>query len=86
MVDVRVENESFYFLELAATCLGFASKVGSRVTDFGSSWLKIQFVPVLRIWIRIPGFLGLPDPDPLVRGMDPDPVPDPDSSIIKQKW
>jgi hypothetical protein len=27
-------------------------------------------------------FLGLPDPDPLVRGMDPDPNPDP--SIIKQ--
>ena len=27
-----------------------------------------------------PRFLGLPDPDPLVRGMDPDPVPalDPD--------
>jgi hypothetical protein len=25
--------------------------------------------------------LGLPDPDPLVRGMDPDPYPD----IIKQK-
>jgi hypothetical protein len=31
-------------------------------------------------------FLGLPDPDPLVRGMDPDPDPalDPDPSIIKQ--
>jgi hypothetical protein len=28
---------------------------------------------------RIRMFLGLPDPDPLVRGMDPDP------SIIKQK-
>jgi hypothetical protein len=27
--------------------------------------------------------LGLPDPDPLVRGMDPDPTPD--SSIIMQK-
>jgi hypothetical protein len=27
-------------------------------------------------------FLGLPDPDPLVRGMDPDPAPDPDPSII----
>ncbi len=31
-------------------------------------------------------FLGLPDPDPLVRGMDPDPDPaldpDPDPSII----
>ena len=27
-------------------------------------------------------FLGLPDPDPLVR--DTDPAPDPDPSIIKQ--
>jgi len=29
-------------------------------------------------------FLGLPDPDPLVRGMDPDPdpAPDPDPSIV----
>ncbi len=42
--------------------------------------------PVLRIRIhRIHMFLGLLDldPDPLVRGMDPDPGPDP--SIIKQK-
>jgi hypothetical protein len=40
-------------------------------------------------------FLGLQDPDPLVRGMDPDPDPvldpdpdpalDPDPSIIMQK-
>jgi hypothetical protein len=32
-------------------------------------------------------FLGLPDPDQLVRGMDPDPDPDPalDPSIIVQK-
>ncbi len=34
-------------------------------------------------------FFGLPDPDPLVRGMDsdPDPALDPDAdpSIIKQK-
>jgi hypothetical protein len=38
--------------------------------------------PVLRIRIRIRRvrmFLGLLDPDPLVRGVDPDP------SIIKQK-
>jgi hypothetical protein len=27
-------------------------------------------------------FLGFPDPDPLVRGMDPNPAPDPDPSII----
>ncbi len=40
--------------------------------------------PVLRIRIRIYQihmFLGLLDPDPLVRGMDPDPDP----SITKQK-
>ncbi len=34
-------------------------------------------------------FLGLPDPDPLVRGIDPDPDPaldpNPDPSIIMQK-
>ncbi len=40
---------------------------------------------VLRI--RIHMFLGLPDPDPLIRGMDPDPAldPDPDPSLIMQK-
>jgi hypothetical protein len=39
---------------------------------------------VLRIRIhRIHMFLSLLDPDPLVRCMDPDPVPDP--SIIKHK-
>jgi hypothetical protein len=36
---------------------------------------------VLRIRIRM--FLGLLDPDPLVRGIDPDPYPD--YSVIKQK-
>jgi hypothetical protein len=35
--------------------------------------------PVFRIRIHV--FFGLPDPDPLVRGMDPDP----DTSIIMQK-
>jgi hypothetical protein len=36
---------------------------------------------------RIHMFLGLPDPDPLVRFMDPDsdPAPAPDPSIIMQK-
>ena len=29
-------------------------------------------------------FFGLPDPDLLVRGMDPDPAPDTDPSIIMQ--
>jgi hypothetical protein len=37
--------------------------------------------------IRIHMFLGFPDPYPLFRGMDPDPVPssDKEPSIIKQK-
>jgi hypothetical protein len=42
----------------------------------------------IRIRIRrICMFLGLlePNPDPLVRGMDQDLSPDPDSSITKQK-
>jgi hypothetical protein len=49
-------------------------------------WLACSTVlskPVLRIRIRIPMFLGLLDPDPPVRGMDPD--PDLDPSITKQK-
>jgi hypothetical protein len=48
-----------------------------RSTCFGASRIRIHM------------FLGLPDPDPLVGGMDPDPDhvldPDPDPSIIMQK-
>ncbi len=40
-------------------------------------WKNKMCAAVFRI--RIHMFLGLPDPDPLVRGMDPDP------SIIMQK-
>jgi hypothetical protein len=45
----------------------------------GAGPLHPPFQAVLRI--RIYMFLGLPNPDPLVRGMDPDPDP----SIILQK-
>jgi hypothetical protein len=50
----------------------------------------IQLQAVLRIRIRIQRihmFLGFPDRDPLVRGIDPDPALDldPDPSIIMQK-
>ncbi len=37
---------------------------------------------MFRIRIRIHMFLGLPDSDPLVRGMDPVTDPDPGPSII----
>jgi hypothetical protein len=45
----------------------------------------VVLTAVLRIQIHV--FLGLLDPDPLVRGMDPDPDLDPDldPSNIKQK-
>jgi hypothetical protein len=44
--------------------------------------ISLRFQAVLRIRIRrIRMFLGLLDPDPLVRGVDPDPDP----SINKQK-
>jgi hypothetical protein len=47
-----------------------------------AAYRLIAHQAVLRIRIRrIHMFLGLPDPDPLVRGMDPDPDP----SIIMQK-
>jgi hypothetical protein len=41
----------------------------------------------LASWIRIRMFFVLldPDPYPLVRCIDSDPAPDPDTSIIKQK-
>ncbi len=51
-------------------------------------YLKPVFWILIRIQIhRIHMFLGLPDrdPDPLVRGIDPDQNPAPDPSIIKQK-
>ncbi len=41
---------------------------------------------VLRIRIhRIHMFLGLPDPDPLVGGMDPEPAQDPDPDLEGQR-
>jgi hypothetical protein len=44
------------------------------------------FQSVLRIRIRIHMFLGLLDPDLSIRGVDPDPAPDPDlDPITKQK-
>jgi hypothetical protein len=61
-----------------------------KITRKKSLAKNLLFVAVLRIRIRIRihqihVFLGLQDPDPLVRGMDPDPALDPDPSIIMQK-
>ncbi len=48
-------------------------------SEYASKALSSAQDAVLRIRIRNHMFLGLPNPDPLVRGMDPDP------SLIMQK-
>ncbi len=59
-------------------------KNGEQAQDLPVSevnfWSTYSDWPPAVFRIRIHIFLGLPDPDPLVRGMDPDPDP-----IIKQK-
>jgi hypothetical protein len=46
----------------------------------------LKITPTVRVSfgdpIRIRMFLGFPDPDPLVRGMDPNPDPAPDPSLF----
>jgi hypothetical protein len=55
-----------------------------------TSFVKISYVLNFCAVVRI-HFLGLPDPDPLVRGTDPDtdtdtdPDPDPDHPMVNQK-
>ncbi len=62
--------------------IGELSEKMARQTAECDSKLDEMFKAVLRIRIhRIHMFLGLPDPDPLVRCMEPDPDP----SIIMQK-
>jgi hypothetical protein len=49
--------------------------------DLAASMEKLLLKAVFRIHV----FFGLPNPNPLVRSMDPDPALDPDPSIIMQK-
>jgi hypothetical protein len=62
--------------------LGFYCSVFFPTFIFPQHCLSVFRIRIHRIHV----FLGLPDPDPLVIGMDPDPAldPDPDPSIIKQ--
>ncbi len=81
----------FLFLQTHATSYSFYSSVTIRCKgERRINWEKTTPPAVFRIQIhRIHMFFGLPDPDPLVRGMDldQDPAlyPDPDTSIIMQK-
>ncbi len=65
--DLGTTTQTFF-------CFHFLLDVGTFVEHLWNAVLRIRIH-------RIHMFLGLPDPDPLVRGMDPDPDP----SIIMQK-
>jgi hypothetical protein len=68
--------------ELIETIVRVAENTVDELTRGEGRQVSLPSNPVFRIRIhRIHMFLGLPDTDPLVRGMDPDPDP----SIIKQK-
>jgi hypothetical protein len=72
---------------VASTCYSLKTSVTSP--DRADNKLEEENITLMTAWesykavlrIRIHMFLGLLDPDPLVRGMDPDPDP----SIIMQK-
>jgi hypothetical protein len=51
------------------------------VSLYNQFWSKYSYVHKLVIWICI--FLGFQDPDPLVRGTDTDPAPDPSLFLMK---
>jgi hypothetical protein len=64
----HAENMSFIWNSTVTNNMSLATGKGQIVSLFA----------VLGIRNRIHIFLGLPDPDPLVRGMDPDKASDPD--------
>ncbi len=88
--DRRILEQAHYHLQstdIADNCVGKLGRGAAGDAYFAQAHYLLT---VLRIRIRrIHMFLGLLDwdPDPLVRGMDPDPDPasDPDPSIIKQR-
>ncbi len=64
----------------------FAAKKREEEKKLKVSAFLYWLLPVFQIcihWIHM--FLGLPDPDPLVRGMDQAPDPDPEPSITQAK-
>jgi hypothetical protein len=67
---MRGENTDFYSKAFFCELLFFATELSANPSDCPVS------EAVLRIRIRIRMFLGLLDPDPSVRGMDPDPALD----------
>jgi hypothetical protein len=89
MPDRNPTVRFFFQKNIILTCCDEPCKFSMKYLPMlpkNPNFTGIGFFSVLRIrihWIHM--FLGLPDPDPLVRGMDPDPALDPDPSITMQK-
>ncbi len=83
---LRIPHQHIRGFQVLLCSLNMKRKENSVLTFNHVFLYSYQLVPVLRIR-RIRMILGLLDPyqDPLVRGMDTDPAPDPDPSIIKQE-
>ncbi len=90
MAELDLSGDESYRLTSPATTLNHSisssSGSGGGEEAVALHEFRAAFQAVFRIH-SIHMFWGLPDPDPLVRGMDPDPAldPDPDPSIIMQK-
>ncbi len=69
-------NKFNYYKLLLHRTYNRIGKVLVSMYEYGQMRIRIR---------RIRMFLGLLDPDQLVRGTAPDTAPDPDPSIIKQK-
>ncbi len=77
-------TEYFCLMELSKF---FFWNQGSLSFLSGVDHLFFADVLLSALRFRIRMILGLlyPDPDPIARGTEPDPAPDPDTPIIKQK-
>ncbi len=85
---MRIKDIRTFCTYCATPTPGAHHQILRQNMDSRSTFERISFLAVFRIRIRvrrIRKFSGLPDPDPLVRGADPDLNSYLDSSIIIQK-
>ncbi len=87
MAELDLSGDESYRLTSPATTLNHSISSSSGSGGGEEAVALHEFRAAFQAVFRIHMFLGLPDsdPDPLVRGMDPDPALDPDPSFIMRK-
>jgi hypothetical protein len=83
MAELDLSGDESYRLTSPATTLNHSISSSSGSGGGEEAVALHEFRAAFQAVFRIHMFLGLPDP--LVRGMDPDPALDPDPSMIMQK-